>query len=174
MSFASIPLIDVLLAVFITSFGAIGFWFGLVHTVGAVIGLFGGAIIAGLFYGHLASLISVLGIGDDTARTAAFFLLLILVSRLFGWAFGIVDRIFRLTALIPFVKAFDRLLGGIFGLVEGLVALGILAFFAASFPAGEALHAALASSTILKTLAFIGESAAPLLPAAIRAVGPAL
>ncbi|MBN1585692.1 CvpA family protein [Candidatus Uhrbacteria bacterium] len=175
MALGSLPVIDIILLFFVAAFVMIGFWFGFVHMIGSVIGLFGGVLVAGFYYEPFAGFLAgLLGCELNAAKVVAFFLLLILVNRAFGLLFWIVDRIFRITSFIPFVKMFDRLLGAVLGLLEGVIVIGLLVFVSAHLPMGEAVALAMESSRLIHPLGFFGGILAPLLPQAMGAVQPIL
>ena len=175
MTLSSIPLLDITLAIFVLVFVSIGFWFGLIHMVGSVVGLVGGILLAGYYYQQLASfLIQYIHLSPNLIRIISFFLILTIVTRIVGFLVNVIDKIFKITTIIPFVKTFNRLLGATVGLLEGLVVVGLMVFFASRFPMGAAFELALRSSYFAKILYFFGKILAPLLPKALQLIQPVI
>ena len=175
MILSSIPLIDIALAVFVLVFVSIGFWFGLIHMVGSVVGLVGGIMLAGFYYQQLASfLVQYIHLSPNLMRIISFFLILTIVTRLVGLLINIVDKVFKITAIIPFVKTFNRLLGAVVGFLEGLAVVGLMVFFASRFPIGATFELALRGSYFAKILYFFGKILAPLLPKALQLIQPVI
>lgn len=107
------PLIDIILLVIITAFTLFGFWFGFIHTFGSLIGFFGGIFIASRFYDYFG--------GGIPFRIFIFVLIFILVGRLVGLFFSIINKAFHLIRIIPFTSSINRLLGALFGFTEGIL-----------------------------------------------------
>jgi len=163
--------IDVVLLVALGGFVLAGLWFGVIHMIGSVVGLVLGAFVAGRFYGQAAELLLPLAGGNaNLAKLIGFFALFILVTRLVGLAFHLIEKIFKFVAIIPFLKTFNRLLGAAFGLIEGTLALGLIVYFAGKFPVSSAFGALLGDSQIARGLNTVGKLLAPLLPKAIQAI----
>jgi uncharacterized membrane protein required for colicin V production len=164
-------IIDVSLLVALGGFVLAGFWFGVIHMVGSLVGLVFGAIIAGRFYDDLGAWIAPwLGDNFNLAKIIAFAAIFILVTKLVAVLVWIVDKVFKFIAVIPFLKTFNRLLGAALGLVEGTLLIGLLVYFAARFPATPAFEIALRESQLADAFHTVGRILAPLLPAAVRAL----
>ncbi|MEK9129803.1 MAG: CvpA family protein [Patescibacteria group bacterium] len=120
------PLIDIFTLVILLCFFFIGFRLGLIRAVGALIGLIVGIFLATLYYNILANLTLILFLGNlKIAQIFCFIIILLLSSSLVGLVFHIINGIFKVIAIIPFLKTFNGLLGGIFSLIEGIFVLGI-------------------------------------------------
>jgi uncharacterized membrane protein required for colicin V production len=130
-----------------------------------------GAIGAGLYYGQAAEyLLPAVGGNENLAKLLAFFGLFLLISRGIGLVFYIIERIFSIVSIIPFLKTFNRLLGAALGLIEGLLILGLLVFFAGRFPFSESFGTLLTESPLACFCNILGKILAPLLPDAVRAL----
>ncbi len=163
-------IIDISLLVLLGGFVLYGFWFGIIHLIGSIVGLIVGAIVSGRMYGPVGAwLTPYVGGNANLGRVIAFFLVFVLVSKLVGLLFWIVEKIFKFISIIPFMKTFNRLLGAAFGLLEGTLALGLAVYFASRFPISEATEAALQGSKVAHALLPVGSILAPLLPLAVRA-----
>jgi len=164
-------IVDITLLVALGGFVLAGLWFGIIHMIGSVVGLILGAFVAGRFYGQAADLLTPLTGGNvNLAKLIGFFLLFILVTRLVGLVFHLVEKVFKLVAIIPLLKTFNRLLGAAFGLIEGTFALGLIVYFAGKFPVSSSFGALLGDSQVARSLNTIGKLLAPLLPKAVQAI----
>ncbi len=160
--------VDLVILVALGAFVIMGFSLGLIHMVGAIIGLFVGIYLAGHYYVWLAAIgAPFLGNNQSLAKTLAFVLILIVVARLFGLLLYVVDRVFKFVAIIPFLKTFNRLLGAVFGLLEGTLLLGVALYFSGKFPATAAFEMLLRGSQLARPLNLIGALLSPLLPKAV-------
>lgn len=166
------PLFNTILIVLLAGFVLYGLWFGLIHTLGSLIGTVVGALAAGQYYDIVAHwLQGWLGGSLNVHRAIAFLLIFAIVNRLVGFAFLLIEKTFNFISIIPFLKSINRLLGGVLGLIEGAIVLGATLYIIQRFPFGG-LPALIDSSPIAKTLLAIARVIIPLLPESIRnAVG---
>ncbi|MEY4745348.1 MAG: hypothetical protein RL272_1293 [Candidatus Parcubacteria bacterium] len=163
-------IVDVSLLVALGGFILYGFWFGIIHMVGSLLGVLVGAIAAGRLYVPAAHWIApYVGGNDNLAKVIGFFVIFVLVNKLVGLAFWVVEKIFKFISVIPFLKTFNRLLGAALGLLEGTLVLGLAVYFASRFPIGAEFDALLGASSIAHALLPVGSILAPLLPLAVRA-----
>ena len=117
-------ILDVILIVSLLLFSLWGWNKGLIKTLGYLISLVLGIIVALLFFRDLASLISKyveLGILIDIISWILIFLLVISVVQI------IVVILHK--AITPIMQPVDKLLGGILGLILGLIVIGLLLSF---------------------------------------------
>ena len=161
--------LDISLLVALGGFVLYGFWFGIIHMVGALLGVVVGAVAAGRLYPMVANWIPFTGDNANLAKIIAFAVVFILVNKLVGLAFWVVEKIFKFIAVIPFLKTFNRLLGAALGLLEGTLVLGLVIYFASKFPAGAAFEMLMRDSPVAHALLPVGKLLAPLLPLAVRA-----
>jgi uncharacterized membrane protein required for colicin V production len=160
---------DITLLVGLGGFVLYGLWFGVIHMVGAFAGIIIGAVAAGRFYEGVGSWIAPFVNGNvNLAKVIAFVLTFILINRLVGLAFWVVEKIFKIISVIPFLKTFNRLLGAALGLFEGTLVLGLVVYFASRFPVSAVADALLKDSQVAQALYPIGAMLAPLLPQAVR------
>ena len=162
--------IDISLLALLGGFVLYGFWFGIIHMIGSLLGMVVGTIVAGRMYGPVGAwLMPFVGGNANLGRVIAFFLVFVLVSKLVGLLFWVIEKIFKFISVIPFLKTFNRLLGAGFGLLEGTLGLGLAVFFASRFPISAVSEAALQGSKVAHALLPVGSILAPLLPLAVRA-----
>lgn len=163
-------IVDVSLLVALGGFILYGFWFGIIHMVGSLLGVLIGAIAAGRLYVPVAHWIApFVGSNENLAKIIGFFIVFVLVNKLVGLVFWIVEKIFKFISVIPFLKTFNRLLGAALGLLEGTLVLGLLVYFASRFPVSAAFDGAFGQSSVAHALLPVGSILAPLLPLAVRA-----
>jgi len=128
---------DVILLLILFGFIMFGIWFGLIHTFGAIVGTFAGAFFAGLWYNQLAYWLESLFGYPNLMKIFAFVFIFLLVNRLIGFGFYVLDRLFNFLKVVPFLKTINRLLGGILGFFEGLLVIGLSLFIIARFPVSD-------------------------------------
>jgi len=122
-------LVDVIIIGAILVFGVAGFFFGLITAIGALIGVVAGAWLAGNFYLPVADWLSPFLMGHDTAaRIIAFILIFTIVNRLVALVFWLINKVFKLASLIPFLGMINRLAGALLGILEGILATGLLVY----------------------------------------------
>ena len=114
---------------------AVGFYWGLIRMVIAIIGLGGGIFVAGRFYADVAaSLHPAEGgglVGDENwARIIAFVAIVIAVSLLLG----LLGSILRMVAKLLFIGCLDRALGGLLGFIMSIIFVVAVVVVVTVFP----------------------------------------
>lgn len=161
--------VDVVLLAVLGSFVLAGFWFGVIHMIGSLVGLGVGIWAAGHYYQWAADWLTYWGLDNvNLARVLGFLLVFVLVNRLFGLVVLLADKVFKVISIIPFLKTFNRLLGAGLGLIEGTIVLALTVWFVGRFPLTAAFAPRLAESELAQSLNVIGQLLAPLLPEALR------
>lgn len=161
--------IDIILLIIIGGFALAGFWFGLIHTVGSLLGTVFSLYIASRYYEPMADwIIAVTGWGENFSRFLMFTLAFIILGRLVGLVFWILEKFVHLITFLPFMKSLNRILGFIFGIAEGVLIVGIVIYFLERFPFSESLLTALANSEIAPWTSGIASILWPLFPEALR------
>ncbi len=162
---------DLVVVIIIGGFGLFGLWFGLIHTLGSLVGTVLGVYLAARFYEPMANwLMQFTGWSGNFSKVVMFIIAFILINRLVGLAFWFVDKILSVITRLPFIKSINRLLGLAFGLFEGALVLGIIFYFIAHFPVGEGFMSSLAESEIAPRLTNMASILWPLLPDALKTV----
>ncbi len=127
--------IDLLLAIVLALFALLGFWFGFLHTLGSLLGTMLGAYGASKWFSILADwLLTRFKLSDATAHILGFIIVFILLSRICGVAFMLIEKFFDTTHIVPFFGLLNRLAGCVLGLIEGLLVVGLILSFAQKFP----------------------------------------
>ncbi len=162
-------ILDFILLVILFFFTFSGFWFGLIHTLGALVGTIAGVLVAGNYFEQGAGYLAPLMMGNDNlAKIIAFLLICLIVNRLVGVVFWVIDRIFKVLAVIPFLKTINRLAGAILGFLEGGLILGVVLTLIGKFPFAGFIIPAVETSDVAKWLISIGKVLVPLLPELVR------
>lgn len=162
------PLFNTLLIVALAGFALYGLWFGLIHTFGALLGTVVGALAAANFYNAVALWMQgIFGGNLNVHRAIAFLLVFAVVNRLVGLVFLLLEKMFQVLAILPFLKSINRLLGAIFGLLEGAIVIGATLLVIQRFPFGG-LQAQIAASPVAQTVVSVARVVILLLPPALR------
>jgi len=164
-----LTILDLILILILFLFIAFGFALGLVQTIGALVGVVVGAWLAGVFYEPVGAWLEPILLGHgNTARIVAFIVVFVLINRLIGLVFWILNKVFNLISIIPFTKTINRLLGALLGLLEGTLVLGLIIYFVSRFEISEWFTEVLAGSQVAVWLAWVASILAPLLPELLR------
>ena len=163
-------LVDVILVVIIALFVLFGFLFGLVHTLGSLVGTILGTVLASrLIEPAFEKFGSFLG-GGAIAKIVLFIVIFILISRVIGLLFWVVEKVLGIFAMVPFAKTFNHLLGAIFGFVEGVIVVGVVLFFALQYLPNDAVRAALEQSNVATYLLAITAAIQVMYPEAAKTI----
>ncbi|MEY4723433.1 MAG: hypothetical protein RLZZ324_946 [Candidatus Parcubacteria bacterium] len=161
--------LDLILLILLGGFALFGFWFGIIHMVGAFAGLIIGIWAAGHWQAALAPhLLWATGGNLALANIVAFVMIYSVAARVVGLVFWILEKVFNVIAFIPFLKSFNRLLGAGLGFLEGMVAIGLAMYFAARFPFAAQFTTLMQTSQFASAFMNVGGVFAPLLPATIQ------
>jgi uncharacterized membrane protein required for colicin V production len=118
---------DIILLVILAGFIFYGLFFGLIRTLGSLVGVAVGLWLTFVFYLSVFDWLKNLFLGHETlGKIITFIVLFTLINRLIGFIFAILDRTFDLLSIIPFLKTINRLAGAILGFVEGGLILGLI------------------------------------------------
>ncbi|MEI6597291.1 MAG: CvpA family protein [bacterium] len=126
---------DVALIIVLAGFVFYGLFFGLIRTIGSLIGMVGGLWFTFVFYLTVFDWVKNLFFGHElTGKIITFFILFTLINRLVGFIFALLDRTFDLISIIPFLKTINRLTGAALGFIEGGLVLGLALVFISGTP----------------------------------------
>ncbi|MDP2708581.1 MAG: CvpA family protein [bacterium] len=154
-------IIDIILLIILSGFIFYGLFFGLIRTVGSLIGWIGGLWLAFMFYLPVFDWAKNLFFGYElSGKIIVFFVLFTLINRLIGLLFAVLDRTFDLLSIIPFLKTINRLAGAALGFVEGGLVLGLALLFISDSAFGGWLD----SSQVAPFLISFTQAVTPLLP----------
>ncbi len=160
---------DIILLVVLGGFGLFGFWFGLIHTLGSLLGTVLGVYLATRYYEPMADWLAHLtGWSDNGTRVIMFIAAFIIINRLIGFVFWIVDKIFGLVTHLPFIRSIDRMFGALLGFFEGVVTIGMIFYFIERFPLSEKIMTMVAQSEVVPKTVAVAAILIPLVPEALK------
>ncbi|HRY37025.1 MAG TPA: CvpA family protein [Candidatus Magasanikbacteria bacterium] len=164
-------LFDITLIIIIGSFGLFGLWFGLVHTLGSLIGMILGVFLATRYYETMANwLMNITGWQANFSKVLIFIIAFFLINRLVGLIFWIIDKLLGFITRLPFINGINRFLGLLFGLLEGAIGLGMVFYFIGKFPLSEWFMGKLGESFLMPSLVNMANILTPFIPEALKAV----
>ena len=140
--------IDLALLVLIAVFIIFGLYFGLLHTVGSLVGAIVAIVGAGYALGYVVDWLSAFVSVGPVWTVIIFIVLFLIISRLVGFVFYLLERTIGIIARLPFISSLDHLLGGILGFLEGVVVSGVLVHAALAYLPAGAFTAAINVSTV--------------------------
>jgi membrane protein required for colicin V production len=160
---------DIALLLIIAGFALFGLWFGLVRTVGSLIGTVVGVYVASRYYEFLANwIIGVTGWSQNHVKVIIFIASFLIITRLVGFIFWLIEKVLSIFTQLPFLHSIDRMLGFALGALEGALMVGVSIFFIARFPISLPFMEGLAQSRIAPPLVRLASILIPLFPEALR------
>ena len=163
--------IDIILLVIIAAFALFGLWFGLIHTLGSLVGTIFGAVLATRYYDILGNwLASFFHWEGNGPQVLAFILAFIIINRIVGFLFWLLEKFFGIFTSLPFVKSLNKLLGLVMGAIEGLVSVGLIIYFINRFPLSAPFMTHLSGSMIAPYAENAARILLPFVPATLKAV----
>ncbi|HBV58217.1 MAG TPA: hypothetical protein DEB73_03090 [Candidatus Magasanikbacteria bacterium] len=163
--------LDIILLIILGGFTLFGLWFGFLHAIGSLVGTVVGAFIASHYYEPISNwTLSITGGNFNIVKFIVFIILFIIANRLVGFIFWLVEKVFSVLKIIPFLGTINRLLGGLLGLFEGVLVVGLTLFFISKFPLSEWLTGSMLKSGMAAYLIKISSILWPLLPAALKQI----
>jgi membrane protein required for colicin V production len=164
-------LFDIILVAILGGFTLFGLWFGFFASVGSLVGTVLGVYLSSRWYVAPANwLMSVTHWNANFVNVLMFIVLFLIVNRLIGFIFWILDRFFSIITRLPFISGINRLLGGLFGLLEGIVALGITFYFISRFPLSAGFMTQVNASHVAAFCVSVASLLWPLVPVAIQSL----
>ncbi len=124
--------IDLILIFVLLGFFGSGLKDGFIHSFGRLIGAIFGFLAAKAWSVPVAAWLGVF-VPLGWARLIAFVLIFALITRLSGFGFKLVDGVFNVLSVLPFLKSINRFLGGVLGLIEGVLLVGGTIYLVVTF-----------------------------------------
>lgn len=157
--------IDYILLGIVGLFVWIGFWAGFIKSLGRVLGLFIGIAIAAHYYDLLAGAWQWVFFDNEAiTKVVLFVLIFFVVSRVVGIVFWLVDKLFNVARLLPFLTTLNRLLGAALGLIEGVLIVGVVLLLLSKFAPSDTLKENINDSIVAQSLIDSTLIVKPLLP----------
>ncbi len=162
-------LFDVILLIIIAGFAMFGFWFGLIHTLGSLLGTVLGAFLASRYYEPMADWLNgITGWEGNVSKVLMFVIAFFVINRLVGFIFWIVDKFLSVLTRMPFIKGINRFLGMLLGVFEGMITIGLIIYFIDKVPLSEKIMDYIADSVVAPYTVSTAEVLLPLLPEALK------
>ncbi|MFH1427862.1 MAG: CvpA family protein [Patescibacteria group bacterium] len=161
---------DTILLVILAGFVFYGLFYGLIRTLGSLVGVIAGAYLASRWYLIIFDYAQDLFFGyNNLGKVLTFIILFTIINRLIGWLFSILDKTFNILSIIPFLKTINRLAGAVFGFIEGALVLGLVLYVASRYAIlGTFFGKWLVNSEIAPFLLRFVEVLKPLLPEVLK------
>ncbi|MCX6785884.1 MAG: CvpA family protein [Candidatus Komeilibacteria bacterium] len=158
-------LLDIIIIIVLALFVWKGIKLGLIEAIGGIIGLFIGVFMASRYYEQFAATIKPILLNSDIlAKVVSWLLIFIIINRGVALIFWLVDKIFGIIAIIPFLKSINHLLGGIFGLLEGLIFIAIVILFLTMVPFTGTWQSKISQSRFSGIFNSVGKIIKPFIP----------
>ena len=163
--------IDIIILVILCTFFVMGFTRGLIKQVGSLVGYFVALWAASHYYGFVADYIKKGLSGWQPLLAGPLSILVgflgayIIAAFLWHLLINLVDGLFRLFSIVPFLNMTNRLGGGAIGLAEGVLLLSAVAYVILNFPFSQEITDKLRKSALIPPLEQISGIVRPLLPA---------
>jgi len=163
---------DIALIVILVGFVFNGLTKGLIRLLGNIVGLLLGAFIAGHFYLQFYEWGQYLfGGRESLGKVLSFIIVFIAATLIIDWIFVVLEKIFNLISIIPFMKMINRLLGGALGFLEGSLFIGLILFVISRYAwIGSLFGDYLLSSQVAPFFLTVVNIALPFLPTALKAL----
>lgn len=166
---------DISLLIILGGFVVNGLFKGLIRLIGNVVGLIFGAYLATNFYLNFydwfknwAWIKSWISGHESLTKIIAFILLFVVAVRLIDLLFVLIEKIFKLAAIIPGSKYLNNLLGAALGFLEGSLFLGLIIYVISRYTLiNNFLGGPLTSSAVAPYLLKIVKIILPFLPQAL-------
>ncbi len=161
---------DVILIVLLSGFIFYGLFFGFIRVIGGIAGVIIGAILASRFFLLIYPYVQDLFMGhDNLGHIITFIFTFFIIRKIVVLFFAILDKIFNIISIIPFLTTFNRILGAIFGLFEGTLIIGIILFVSSRYTIVEHWFGEwLVESIIAPWLIEASSILLPILPEALK------
>lgn len=160
---------DLGLLIFIGGFGLFGLWFGLVRTLGSLLGAILGLYLAVRFYEPVAYwLMNITGWKENVSRVLIFIIAFFIINRLVSLVFWLAEKLLSVITSLPFINSINRMLGLLFGILEGALVAGIIFYFMSKFPVWPKLMTWLAESKVAPYTVKLASTLWPLIPEALK------
>ena len=162
----SLETLNLILAVCVVLFVVNGFFQGIIHMLGSILGLIVGVGVASRWDKQGGAwLHTQLGWGQSICTVVAFVLILIIFTRVFGFVLHILEKAFNFLK-IPLVGLANRAAGGVLGFFEGVFVVGATLIVVKTLP--FPIAASLTSSVLAASLMSAASILMPLLPKSIQ------
>jgi len=148
-------IVDLFIAIIIFAFLFYGFFFGFVHTLITLIGAIAGIYVASHIVDPVQNFLSFIFGTGLIGKVILFIIIYILIVKLLGVIFWIVEKVWQVMKWVPLTGTIDRLLGMALGLIEGIIVVAAIIYYALIFLPADGIRTALETSFLAHQLNFI-------------------
>ena len=128
------PIIDVILLILLFGFIFYGLFFGFIRTIGVLIGIVVGALLASHFYLYVSELVNYFFFGyNNLGKVLIFIILFSIISKLVSFLFSLLSSGLKIFSIIPFFKTFNRIAGALFGFIAGSLVIGLILYVSSRY-----------------------------------------
>ncbi|MFH0840448.1 MAG: CvpA family protein [bacterium] len=159
-------ILDVILLLILAGFVFYGLFFGLIKTIGSLAGVLIGAWAASKYHLAFYDFSENIFMGNEgVGKIISFVIVFIIVNRLVGFVFILLDKVFHFLTIIPFLKTINRLAGAALGFFEGGLVLSLFIYVINKYAIiGDWFNNAVAGSKIVPFLMKFNAILEPILP----------
>lgn len=163
---------DTILLIALVGFIFYGFFFGLVRTLGLLIGVFAAALIASHIYVPIFNLIHGIFFGyNNLGQIVVFTVLFIIIIKLVELLVNLLETAFNIISIIPFLKTINRLLGAVLGFFAGCLVIGLFLYILSKYAyTSDFLSNAMINSKMVPLFIKVNNIMLPLLPNYIKSL----
>ncbi len=137
-------LIDYIIIIFILGLALLGMRRGFLLSLGSVVSVIFGFILAFRFYPTLSNYWG----SSNTVNIISFLFIFSLSAKLISLCFWLLGKVFQLITVLPFISSIDKLLGFFIGFIKAVVIAIVLLTFFTQFPFNDWLFTQINSSMI--------------------------
>ena len=125
-------IIDIILLVIVISFIISGFSFGLIRSIGSLIGLIAGIYLATNWYIKVAESLQSIFFGNvNLAKILCFLLVVVIVDVAITFVFYVIHKAVN---WLPIIGGINKIGGAIIGFLKGALSISILVYIINLFP----------------------------------------
>ena len=129
------PIVDLILAVLLVGFLVNGYRRGFILTVGQIVGIVVGFVLARLWSPFVLARVTLLLPGHPAlAYAGSFFLIFLVADRAVAFVFSIFHLVFKVLTIIPFLETINKILVPFLGLVAGVIFIAPTTYLLFTFP----------------------------------------
>ncbi len=140
-------LTNILLIVAVLGFAGAGYKDGFIETLGRLVGSVLGFLAARAWSMKVAVALGLF-MPLGWAQLIAFILIFVAITWVVGFGFKLIDGVYRILSILPFLKSINSFLGALLGLVEGVILVGGAVYLVMTFKLIPWLADLLATSVV--------------------------
>jgi uncharacterized membrane protein required for colicin V production len=161
-------IIDIILLIIILGFFIHGWHSGFIKTIGSLIGLLVGIVLASRYFELVAEwLVGFTNGRENLAKIIGFLIIFVAVNVVVAILVVFLTNLFK---IIPLMGTLNRLSGAILSLILGVFLIGFLIIMIDKFPFSEFITQYFEDSEVVPWLVAVAKYLTPLLPQAIEQI----